>query len=1217
MTFTEVLIVALGVSLALLVPFGMAAIWLVVMSFARHDASEAPVQTTDKRITVLIPSHHEGASLTDTIRCVLGQQGVSDVSVVVLINDETDSSVPHLKTAFAGATQGPEGLTFDNKGLEVWFTGVSPKKDKLNIALPRVEADVVAFLDADHRPEDQWLTRSVQLLETAGTAGVQVRRRPLAALGVAQIWDSIQNHIGNEMVNHAFRAAGLSVFFTGTGAVFRRDVLEGRSFGDCIAEDTFLTHDLFADGYRMAYLSEVSSYEEVAPGLRSFIARRRRWSAGHTHSTLSHFWRMMWAPIDGSMKLQFLLHGAFYLAPLGAVLSLLIAAVYLAIQLPTGALVLTIGLGALLGGVAARSMGSGGLRWALDASVFGLWVWPQLVFGMVLVYWASDHPLYFYLLTFPYPELFQPWQIGLLLAPMLVIVVGAVQLRVLHATQMGLLLLTWPLMLFFEIWAVMMGLLDLALGLSVWTPIQRSSKVDATALPAALQATLETADARRVAWGPLGGLLAVGVFGLVGVNEVLAVRNCGEVKPVFWQPFFFQSMTDGASSFLRMEIGPDPTRDDRKHVRLVLADGSKGASVEWAFGDDPMTEMDVAPVDGPLTADLPLDQPPGWETVPFRAWVEVPGTPHRCLREATIDTVVREVKGQQYYINGEPFLVKGLVPSYAVPPLSLSDDQGFDQISDIGANAVRVYHAPTASEQEASRAHQLLLMSQPNDSTWNNLTLSSSVQRGQLAQVRYPYLIEYTEESPYRLMDNLGNELELAMRDQVQAVGLVHDLFGMVDNAHVYRHPLTYSSYLTWTDYPADILGINMLDVGIVYWWGGLGLAMQRKKPVLATEFGGFVAFYERPPATLRMHRMAEQWDTLLNSGGIGAFFYQSHDNWAQPVPPGFHNDPLQPEQPDDLRGYWDRDNKPKLEQAMLQSLFADVEQPAMMARPRTTGGWNLILKNRRPYALEGISFAPETGEVVEWGTLQPGQSREVVLPPDAGVRGHRVPGRIRYTTHQGLGSDYVFEVRLPVAVGEPGLLDRDVVVVSSGPQQLLARVMGTEELHLAIPSGLRSLDVNGTPLNVTPGVATLRLPPSVQPVQRLELKGPAGDWAPFQDGVMRGGLHTLRFDIPAGTSRDALVVLGGIGASEMSLSVNGVANTVKTHNYRDALLTVNQLVAPGEGLWLDAAVTVEVTMDRNLVTYISQGAERPQVDIPIARPVLFRMPDVQVSWQR
>ena len=65
MTFTEVLIVALGVSLALLVPFGMAAIWLVVMSFARHDASEAPVQTTDKRITVLIPSHHEGASLTD------------------------------------------------------------------------------------------------------------------------------------------------------------------------------------------------------------------------------------------------------------------------------------------------------------------------------------------------------------------------------------------------------------------------------------------------------------------------------------------------------------------------------------------------------------------------------------------------------------------------------------------------------------------------------------------------------------------------------------------------------------------------------------------------------------------------------------------------------------------------------------------------------------------------------------------------------------------------------------------------------------------------------------------------------------------------------------------------------------------------------------------------------------------------------------------------
>ncbi|MGC6493102.1 MAG: hypothetical protein ACON5B_09720, partial [Myxococcota bacterium] len=55
MTFTEVLIVALGVSLALLVPFGMAAIWLVVMSFARHDASEAPVRL---RQSWLEPSLH-------------------------------------------------------------------------------------------------------------------------------------------------------------------------------------------------------------------------------------------------------------------------------------------------------------------------------------------------------------------------------------------------------------------------------------------------------------------------------------------------------------------------------------------------------------------------------------------------------------------------------------------------------------------------------------------------------------------------------------------------------------------------------------------------------------------------------------------------------------------------------------------------------------------------------------------------------------------------------------------------------------------------------------------------------------------------------------------------------------------------------------------------------------------------------------------------------
>ena len=35
---------------------------------------------------------------------------------------------------------------------------------------------------------------------------------------------------------------------------------------------------------------------------------------------------------------------------------------------------------------------------------------------------------------------------------------------------------------------------------------------------------------------------------------------------------------------------------------------------------------------------------------------------------------------------------------------------------------------------------------------------------------------------------------------------------------------------------------------------------------------------------------------------------FQSHDNWAQPIPGGI-NDPFSPEQPDDLRGIWNQKN--------------------------------------------------------------------------------------------------------------------------------------------------------------------------------------------------------------------------------------------------------------------------------------------------------------------
>ena len=70
------------------------------------------------------------------------------------------------------------------------------------------------------------------------------------------------------------------MFFTGTACVFRTPALRSHGMPDCITEDTYLSHDLLLEGQRIAYDDQVSPYEELAPDLKSYVARRPRPPAG-------------------------------------------------------------------------------------------------------------------------------------------------------------------------------------------------------------------------------------------------------------------------------------------------------------------------------------------------------------------------------------------------------------------------------------------------------------------------------------------------------------------------------------------------------------------------------------------------------------------------------------------------------------------------------------------------------------------------------------------------------------------------------------------------------------------------------------------------------------------------------------------------------------------------------------------------------------------------
>lgn len=192
MTFTSFL---LDGALALLAYFG--SYWLSLHIFVLIQAASrrrtVPVAHSRDRgsVLVLVPSHHEGASLADTVRSLVDQDYEGAVAIEVLVADFTDSSVEALRRAFEPTDETAGRLELDprrtDRRITVVAVGQSAKHAKLNHALERCSADFIALLDADHRAHLGWLSTAVSVLAASDAVAVQSRKRPLATSGLAQI----------------------------------------------------------------------------------------------------------------------------------------------------------------------------------------------------------------------------------------------------------------------------------------------------------------------------------------------------------------------------------------------------------------------------------------------------------------------------------------------------------------------------------------------------------------------------------------------------------------------------------------------------------------------------------------------------------------------------------------------------------------------------------------------------------------------------------------------------------------------------------------------------------------------------------------------------------------------------------------------------------------------------------------------------------------------
>lgn len=1183
------ILVYLSVYGLIFVMLGLTAFWLGTLKKKR--VSQDSTQINIEAVSVLIPVWNEGGGLLDAVIAVSEQDYIGPVEINILVKDGADNSIPELLKFYEVKT--PDGglvcpgrlvlLSGHNRQIYLILTGRQTKRDKLNLILSAVTTPFVALLDADHRPTANWLSSSAALFETANVAAVQTRRRPLGLRNLAQIWDSVQNHGGNELLNNFLTAFRRGIFFTGTAAVFKTDIIRRFNLSDSITEDTYLSYDLWGNGYKIVYNDQAASYEEVSPSLGDYVARRRRWSAGHNQSFFSHLGGILTAPISYADKLVLLLHGQFYLIPLAVWLLLSTYGVYFFAQLGSNFQVGVILSALFLGGLLAYAFRQSNRRFWNDWPIAALWFLPQLAVWAVYVYKFMGAENYYYILIFPYAKQWISWHAVLFLAPLMTVLAGFYFFKDSRQLRNLLVIPTYILTLFLDIYACLLGFWDFIWGRAYWSRIARRNSYSAELLPPDLQANLVTGRPLKRSSRFWLLLVILSAFFLIILNDLLAVNNCGEIKYFLWRPLILKNQS---TLDWQVKVQTSLAQDGRNLQATVISD-LKGLNdnlfVTYYVDGRPFKAQDIS---GEDANRLDLIYPLGWEkhtvAVELRSRVALSVF---CRRELPFSTAFKELRGRDLYINNEKFLIKGLIPSFNASQMDLSLANGLAQIKDSGANVLRFYHRANEKLLQEAARHQLLVIDQPDRSTWNELDLASN---GQVASYirRYQNLVQEHQGEPYILWDGLGNEWELGGKmGQIRAMNLTNQTIAEALQGAV-SSLTSYSTYFTFIKYPVDISGINMLDTGRTYWETALAIIQDAGKPFYASEFGGFVAFREKTDPELRINRILSEWPLLLKAGALGANFYESHDNWAQSVVVGY-NDPFKNDQPDDTRGFWDDQNRAKPELKVLEKIFSDLQvEFSELVISDPTAPVSLVIKNIREYNLKQVTMIWPGGRE-EIGDFKPGESRviKIILGSDI-LSGDSLSLKFIYTSHTGLSGVAKVDLRLPVLRTTPVILNDDFESVEKGVDRLSGRLLSSDHLSIILPDDWRRFSLNGQDQEKTATRLDLSLVNPYHAVDSLEFSRDGRSWKKVDENFTpESGDYYFRFYWPKIAAAKQSLLLAGLGAPQVELILAGRPVRLPVHSYRENLIGFDQLGKPRAG---DQII---VRVYRNQTVYVDKNS--------------------------
>ena len=266
-------------------------------------------QTHLPNVLILVPCREEVTMLPEMCQSLSQLDYPSEKLQIVLIDDGSiDGTGQVMEQQTASRPRWHALKLASNLG----------KAQALNTALARFPfGEIIYMFDADHRPNADTIRRAARYFyapQVAAATGFTKVLNPVAS--PSAFYSTVESYVNQLVTMRAKDRLGLAPALLGSNCAYRREPLIAcGGFRDgALSEDSDLTVTFYKAGYRVRFMEDAVSYQQVPQSTNGYLKQHIRWGRGLNDVARVHSLNLLSdRTLDLALRLELLLFTAGYL----------------------------------------------------------------------------------------------------------------------------------------------------------------------------------------------------------------------------------------------------------------------------------------------------------------------------------------------------------------------------------------------------------------------------------------------------------------------------------------------------------------------------------------------------------------------------------------------------------------------------------------------------------------------------------------------------------------------------------------------------------------------------------------------------------------------------------------------------------------------------------------------------------------------------------------